>query len=821
MPMSRYTRYSAMLAALCLVVLISTFHVATFAQPSHAALPIRKVIENPEIQLDGRLNEAIWQELNGVDAMRVVDPDTLAPAALATLSRFFYSDRGLYVGIELQQDAQTLIPRLSSRDAEINRDGVIVYLDTSGEGLYGYFFGVNLGGTLVDGTLLPERQISRLWDGPWRGEAARTPNGYSVEMFLPWSMMTMPEDEDGRRAMAIAVTRRTAFLDEDWGWPALPASQGQFISGFQAIELQDLRSDSNRQFTFYPFAAINSDQIRNDVNSRLGADIYWRPNSNLQISTTLNPDFGNVESDDVIVNLTAFETFYPEKRPFFLENNDIFVTSPRSVVRGAAASTGARSVPNTFSLEPSTLLNTRRIGGAARTPVIPEGLDVPSHELSKPTELYGAAKITGQQQAVRYGVMLASEENAEFYGRDELGREVSFEQQGRDFAVLRMLHEDSGNGRRAIGFMSTLTAHPDGDAYTNGVDLHFVNPSRSLIADVQLLNSSVDENDGYGGYFDINYIPRQGLLHRFSLDYFDEELVINDLGFLRRNDSVLMRYTMNLQSSASEKLRNRADNITISHERNNDGQLVSASAYYRNTLTFLNSNQLNTTIIYRPARWEDRTSEGHGDYRVASGGLLEVAYGTDSSKPFSASFGMNTLSEDLGDWSWLAKGGVTFKPNDRFSMDVNFMYRRTSNWLIHLNGPVLGAYDAIHWQPGIEMDLFFSARQQLQFSLQWVGIKGDVQDLYQVPAGGGNLNRVTNGIEGDSPYDLRISRLTTQLRYRWEIAPLSDLFVVYTRGGNVLEPIHGDGFDGLFRQALNDPIVDRLVIKLRYRFGNS
>jgi hypothetical protein len=601
----------------------------------------------------------------------------------------------------------------------------------------------------------------------------------------------------------------------------LPGSQGRFISGFQPIDLPELRAESNRQFTFYPFSSVTQNRIRDDVSYRTGADLYWRPNANMQLSATLNPDFGNVESDDVIVNLTAFETFYPEKRPFFLESNDIFVTSPRSAVRGAGASTGARGVPNTFSLEPTTLLNTRRIGGAPRRPPIPDGVRIPDNELSKPTELQGATKLTGQQGSLRYGLMLASEENSKFYGTDASGNEVRLTQQGRDFGVARMLWESSGVGRRAVGFMSTLASHPAQDVHTHGVDLHYVNASRSLLGDVQLLHSNVEGLSGYGGYADVSYIPRQGLLHRFSFDYLDDSLNINDMGFLRRNDSALFRYTMNLQTSASQRFRVRADNITMTYEENTAGRLVGASAYYRNTLTFHNSNQLNTTAIYRPARWEDRITKGNGHYRVAEGGLFEIAYGTDSSRALSASLGLNTLTEDLGDWSWLAKGGVTFKPLDRFSMDINFMYRRANNWVIHLAGPTLGAYDAIHWQPGINMDLFFTARQQLQFSLQWVGIKANANNLYRVPAGDGELVRLTNGIPGSSPYDLRISRLAAQIRYRWEIAPLSDFFVVYTRGGNVTDELVTDDFSGLFKNALTRPVVDRLVIKLRYRFGSA
>ncbi len=286
--------------------------------------------------------------------------------------------------------------RLSSRDQEINRDGTWFYLDTSGQGLYGLFFAVNLGGTLVDGTLLPERQMSTLWDGPWDGCAAETDYGYSTEMFLPWSMMSMPE-VSGIRRMGFSVSRQVAYRDERWSWPALPTSKPRFMSALQPMELEDVRP--HRQLALYPFAAATMNNIREETEHRIGADIFWRPSSNLQLTATLNPDFGTVESDDVVVNLTAFETFFPEKRLFFLEGNEIFVTSPRSAGTGIKGSTGSRQVPNIFSLQPMTMVNTRRIGGAPREPDIPAGVTIPDVELSKPTELAGAAKITGQSGA--------------------------------------------------------------------------------------------------------------------------------------------------------------------------------------------------------------------------------------------------------------------------------------------------------------------------------------------------------------------------------------------------------------------------------------
>ena len=136
-------------------------------------------------------------------------------------------------------------------------------------------------------------------------------------------------------------------------------------------------------------------------------DVAWRPSSNLQLTATVNPDFGSVESDDVVVNLTAYETFFPEKRLFFLEGNEVFSTTPRTVAEMSTGprGSGGRQSPPTWSMEPTTLLNTRRIGGSAKQVVVPEGVTVSGVEQGQPSELVGAVKMVGQSGGLRYGII--------------------------------------------------------------------------------------------------------------------------------------------------------------------------------------------------------------------------------------------------------------------------------------------------------------------------------------------------------------------------------------------------------------------------------
>ena len=128
------------------------------------------------------------------------------------------------------------------------------------------------------------------------------------------------------------------------------------------------------------------------------------------------------------------------------------------------------------------------------------------------------------------------------------------------------------------------------------------------------------------------------------------------------------------------------------------------------------------------------------------------------------------------------------------------------------------AFEANEWAPRLEMDYFISAKQQLRFSMQWTGIKAFEDRFYQVNASKvESLNETGDLTAGTDNF--AVSRMSFQARYRWEIAPLSDLFFVYTRGGNLARTFEDD-YSGMFEHAWNDQIVDNWVVKLRYRLGS-
>ncbi|MGB1189687.1 MAG: hypothetical protein ACPG4A_05630, partial [Pseudomonadales bacterium] len=188
-------------------------------------LPSGETIElerhDAAIRIDGVLDETVWSGLDQFDEFVVVEPDTLVDPEYQTLVSLFFNERGLYVGVWVKQPPETRVARLSSRDnRDIKRDYMGMVLDTSGEGRYGYWFGVALGDSQMDGTLLPEKQFSSDWDGAWSGATSETDTGWIAEMFIPWGIVSMPKTS-GPRRIGFYMERFVAHRDELWSWPAL------------------------------------------------------------------------------------------------------------------------------------------------------------------------------------------------------------------------------------------------------------------------------------------------------------------------------------------------------------------------------------------------------------------------------------------------------------------------------------------------------------------------------------------------------------------------------------------------------------------------
>ena len=780
-------------------------------------------VDKSTVSIDGRVDEPIWETIPAFSELRVVQPDTLVKPDFGTLARLFYTDKGIFVGVEMEQPPGTLVERLSTRDKSMSRDEFGLSIDTSGEGKYGYFFNISLGGTKSDGKILPERNISLEWDGAWEGKTAVTDSGWTAEMFIPWSILSMP-DRERTRSLPFALSRYVAYKSENWMWPALPFSGSTYISGFQPMELDGV--NPKQQWEVFPYISSALDRKTEETKGKAGVDLNWRPSSSLQVTATVSPDFGAVETDDVVVNLTAYETFFPEKRLFFLEGNEVFVTSPRGLTSSTGMSgdrtAGARRPTSPWTMEPTTLLNTRRIGGAPRNVEVPEGLAISATELSAPTDLIGAAKVVGQYGTLRYGLLTAVEDDVELRATDLEGLNRRYVMEGRDFNVLRLSHESVGKGRRAIGYLGTIMRGPAYEAITHGIDAHLRTATGQLMIDGQFLASDKEDENGYGVFADINWFPKQGQMHQLEIDYLDDKLDISDMGFIRRNDQKGIKYRrMSIKSQGlPDWILSRRLGVMASYSENDAGRKIPRGNWVGtfSMLQLSNRAEVQLMTTYKIAGWDDRESRGNGSFRTEPGHMIMLTYGSDSSRKFSYSVQIGTQPEELGHQSPMADFGITYRPTDRFGLEFDYRYFKRNNWLVHRGERDFTTYDAVQLAPTFSFDYFLSANQQLRLSMQWIGVDADESRFLQLPEGRGEFAEREKDADGASE-DFTLSRLTWQFRYRWEIAPMSDLFVVYTRGSN-LPSRENDDFEGLLSDAFTDTVIDSVILKLRYRFGS-
>ncbi len=800
--------------------------------PMHYITVPNFVDEDIGIKIDGVVDEAMWETIPYFDNMRVSVPATGELAEYRTETRMFATEKGLYVSSVMYQPTETLAKRLTNRDEFIDRDTFGMTLDTTGQGSFAYWFIVALGGSQQDGKVLPERRYSIDWDGPWVSATSVFDEGWMAEIYFPWSMMNIPKSEDGRQ-IGFAVTRQVSHKNQRYYWPAHAYSSPQFVTALNSMNVEGV--EPRQQISVIPYASSTTDEARDDDEARAGVDITWKPSTRAEVTASIYPDFGAVEADNVVLNLTAFETFFPEKRLFFLEGNELYVTTPRAnngynprmATNENFATTSRRVFVSDFVPPPIALLNTRRIGGTATQVDVPAGVSPNPGEKDLPTDLLGAVKLAGNIAGVRYGVLSAFEDDVEWLGTDSSGNTVDIDPEGRDFAAFRLSYEKAETNRYAIGYLGTYVDGPLYDAEVHGVDLHYGTADGVWSTDVQLLHSDVDGVSGKAGFLDVMYAANSSIQHKFELDYFDEDVDINDLGFLRRNDYAGMQYIFRYANAQPRGLvRGTRGSVVVRQQYNvSEGRIVDSGVYWRNILTLPRRNTLRTAIAYLPERYEDVDSRGGGTYKAEDRMWWDLLWTTDASKMFSWSIGTGAFEEDLGDWTQTAWVGVTYRPSDMFYMDIDVKYKRRDGWLVYQGAnradpanprAYFGAYNGIDWQPSIKLTWFLAPKHQIRFTMQWAGVRMNEQGFYQVPDSPGKLLEVAP-VRPD--HDFTVSLMTAQLRYRWEIAPLTDLFVVYNRG-NQLPFRNEDSFQDLFEDTLDDPLIDSLIVKLRWRFGN-
>ncbi|MEZ4311685.1 MAG: DUF5916 domain-containing protein [Polyangiaceae bacterium] len=324
--------------------------------------------------IDGAVDEAVWQKAKPSGTFTQKLPvDGTAPSE-PTQIRVLYDDRAIYVAVECTQKTSTLVMPLTRRDRDVETDYVAVSFATRDDSTTAFEFAINPAGVLKDATRFDDTEYSTDWDGVWVGKATKTKDGWSAELEIPLRVLRF--EERPVQSFGFQVRRYTSRRKETDEWAHIPRSVSGEVSRYGRLEnLVGLKKGNT--FEVRPFVAgrIGSRDPAVAPHSQgfapyfsVGADFKWLVLPSLTLDGAINPDFGQVDADKVVLNLSSFENYFPEKRPFFLEAADVFKT-------------------------PLQLIYTRRIGLAAPPPALREGEDFVA--TPDPSPIYGALKLTG------------------------------------------------------------------------------------------------------------------------------------------------------------------------------------------------------------------------------------------------------------------------------------------------------------------------------------------------------------------------------------------------------------------------------------------
>lgn len=468
------------------------------------------------LRLDGRLDDPAWQTAPSVEGFRQSWPRFGRPAPQRTEVKVLYDDRYLYVGARLwhAKGLSNVVRRLHRRDQDSSSDWFGVHIDSLHDRRSALAFYVNAAGVQRDGAWYGDTSYDGSWDGVWDSAVAQDADGWTVELRIPLSLLRV---RPGTPTWGINFSRsdQGPLRATSW-WSLAPRDEAAFVSHFPELTgMAALAPAPRREWIPYltwrnKFATAQGWDDRGS-EARAGLDGHLALSGTSQLDLALKPDFGHVEVDQAVLNLSTTETWLPEKRPFFVEGADL------------------------FAFNGPQLFYSRRIGRGFGTPSLGEGERLVATERAQ--SLQAAVKLTDRNLAGGQLALLGATASPSTFLLQRLDgiRERRPLAPGQDFLVAR--GTVPVDGRTTAGALATWTR--GGHTATVG-GLDAVYRSADLTLDGAFARSALQAPDAAsaGSYGRAHAQLRWGGGWAADLTLVDagHDFDPNDLGYLARAD---------------------------------------------------------------------------------------------------------------------------------------------------------------------------------------------------------------------------------------------------------------------------------------------
>ena len=727
-----------------------------------------------KITIDGHLDEAEWK-----DAAIATDFTNWQPQAGTTPSqltevRVIYDDEAMYIGAFMKENSrEDIMTEMTDRDNLGNTDWFGVVLDTYGNATEADEFIIASTGTQFDAKVGSNGE-DQDWDAVWFGEVQLTDKGWYAEVMLPYSALRFPKKEI--QNWKINFLRRQAKTGEKNSFQYLDPEVNGFITQTANLTgIKNIKPPLRLSFSPYisSYALHSKDNNRDPVNStgysyNGGMDVKYGINESFTLDMTLIPDFGQVQSDPQVLNLSPFEVRFSENRPFFTEGTEIF--------------------------SKGDLFYSRRVGG------IPIGYGnaynaVNSNELidknPQETQLYNATKLSGRtSNGMGIGLFnaVAAETHATLKNTETGGERQIQTSPLTNYNVVVLDQNLRNNSNLSL---TNTNVWREGnnyhDANVTAITTNLKNKAQSYQVDggisfSQILNPESANVNGI--QYEIGIGKIAGNFNLFaSTEGTSNQYNSNDLSFL--NETNVKEYNINASYSINNEF--------LAFNRANFWSNVSLGTLYESSdFRYLHINAgwwTETKNLWNFNMWYNAQPKAAHDYFeprtpgrfYKRPGMVNAGYwmGTDNRKKLRLSFsvfGMKWFEEGrkFGEWDLDAR----YRVNNKFTVGMGTGVDHNWNDIGFVNSDGDNIYMGRRNRHLVPSEIYarysFNKKMSLRFDLRHYWVKVYYDKFYTLNENGTLTNSNYEGF-----HDVSFNQFNIDMTYRWRFAPGSDIFIVW------------------------------------------
>ena len=731
------------------------------------------------IEIDGNLTEPPWQG-PGFSEFRQSEPNQGEAPTERTEVWVAYDDAALYVAARMYDSApDSIMQILGRRDAFTTADWFTIYVDPYHDGRSGYYFSLSAAGTKTDGTLYNDDWNDDSWDGVWEGSTRVDGKGWTLEIRIPFSQLRFHQKDE--YVWGVNFKREIGRKNERDYLVYTPRNGSGFVSRFPALTSINSITPA-QQVEFLPYVNTRAEYLQHqqgdpfNSGSRylagLGADMKVGLSSNLTLDATINPDFGQVEVDPAVVNLSDVETYFQEKRPFFIEGANVFEF-------GYGGSNNFWG----FNWGSPTLFYSRRVGRAPQGSM--PGYDYAARPLG--THILGAGKITGRVfDDWKIGAVQAVTKR-EFASLQSTGLRSTVEIEPLTYYGVARVQRDFDAGRQGLGFMATytnrfftdqrLSDELNSNALVAGVDgwtfldedkayvvtawasMSRVAGTRTRMTALQQnsihyfqrpdaihfrLDSSATSMSGFAGRVMLNKQKGQFFLNT-AIGTIDPRYDVNDLGFLWRTNLVNGHFVAGYQwSDPTAYYRYLRFQVATFGNLDYDGNKVWHGYFHNGFIEFPNYWSFYWGFAYNPVTVDSRRTRGGPLMIQLPGRQFDGGFETDSRKQLV--FELSGYSYFRTDEpSWGIDANVEWKPAPNISLEMGPSFgrdRSRAQYIKAVADPnatatygtryVFSTLNQVTVSANIRLNWTFSPQLSLQLFMQPLISSGDYHEFKEL-----------------------------------------------------------------------------------------